>query len=30
MSAVSPMPMPYAGRAVPHVVIEVNQQCNIR
>lgn len=30
MSAVAPMPMPYAGRSVPHVVIEVNQQCNIR
>lgn len=30
MSTVAPMPMPYAGRAVPHVVIEVNQQCNIR
>ena len=25
MSALSPMAMPYAGRAVPHVVIEVNQ-----
>lgn len=30
MSAVTPMPMPYTGRDVPHVVIEVNQQCNIR
>lgn len=30
MSTVAPMPMPYAGRTVPHVVIEVNQQCNIR
>lgn len=30
MSAVPPMPMPYSGRDVPHVVIEVNQQCDIR
>jgi hypothetical protein len=30
MSALPPMAMPYAGRAVPHVVIEVNQQCDIR
>lgn len=30
MTAIAPMQMPYAGRDVPHVVIEVNQQCNIR
>lgn len=29
MSAADPMPMPYGGRDVPHVVIEVNQKCNI-
>lgn len=30
MSAIAPMPMPYGGRDVPHVLIEVNQQCDIR
>jgi Radical SAM superfamily len=28
--SVKPMVMPYAGKDVPHVVIEVNQKCNIR